>query len=131
MDEAGKKRILDLHELAAIRNEVYENSNIYKAKMKAFSDKHFRRREFHVNQKVWLYNSRLRLFPGKLKLWWDGPFIVVEIFHCGAVLLCDPKIGQQFKVNRKRLKLYLENEALQLPVEIGLKEPGHSVDDPM
>ena len=38
MDEAGKKRILDLHELAEIRNEAYENSSIYKAKMKAFHD---------------------------------------------------------------------------------------------
>ena len=131
MDEAGKKRILDLHELAETRNEAYENSNIYKAKMKAFHDKHLRRREFHVNQKVWLYNCRLRLFPGKLKSRWDGPYIVVEIFDCGVVLLCDPKTGQQFKVNGQRLKPYLENEALQPPVEIGLKEPGHSVDDPM
>ena len=99
--------------------------------MKAFHDKHLRRREFHVNQKVWLYNSRLRLFPGKLKSRWDGPYIVVEIFDCGVVLLCDPKTGHQFKVNGQRLKPYLENEALQTPVEIGLKEPGHSVDDPM
>ena len=72
MDEAGKKRILDLHELTDIRNEAYENSNIYQAKMKAFHDKHLRRREFQVNQKVWLHNSRLRLFPGKLKSRWDG-----------------------------------------------------------
>ena len=51
--------------------------------------------------------------------------------YCGAVLLNDPKTGQQFKVNGQRLKPYLENEALQPPVEIGLKELGHSVDDPM
>ena len=55
---------------------------------------------------------------------------MVEIFHCGAVLLCDPKTSQKFKVNGQRLKPYLENEALQPPVEIGLKELGHSVDDP-
>ena len=42
MDDARKKRILDLHELNEIRNEAYENSNIYKAKMKAFHDKHLR-----------------------------------------------------------------------------------------
>ena len=83
--------------------------------MKAFHDKHLRRREFHVSQKVWFYNSRLRLFPGKLKSQWDGPYIVVEIFHSSAVLLCDRKTCQQFKVNGQRLKPYLENEALQPP----------------
>ena len=98
--------------------------------MKAFHDKHLRQREFQVNQKVWLYISRLRLFPRKLKSRWDGPYIVV-LFYCAAILLCDPKTGQQFKVNEQRLKPYLENEALQPPVEIGLKEPGNSVDDPM
>ena len=97
----------------------------------AFHDKHLRQREFYVNQTVWLYNSRLRIFPGKPKSRWDGPYIVVEIFHFGAVLLCDPKTGQQFRVNRQRLKPYLENEALHPLVEIGLKEPGHSVDDLM
>ena len=131
IDDAGKKRILDLHELNEIRNEAYENSNIYKAKMKAFHDKHHRRRKIYANQKVWLYNSKLRLFPGKLKSQWDGPYIVIEIFHCGVVLLCDPKTGQQFKVNGKRLKPYLKNEGLQPLVEIGLKELGHSVDDPL
>ena len=56
---------------------------------------------------------------------------MVKIFHYGAVLLCDPKTGRQFKVNGHRLKPYLENEALQPPVEIGLKQPGHSLDNPM
>ena len=109
MDEAGKKRILDLHELTKIRNEAYKSSNIYTKKMKAFHDKHLRWREFHVNKKVWLYNSRLRLFPCKFKSRWDGPYTVVEIFHCGALLLCYPKRGQQFKVNGQRLKPYLKN----------------------
>ena len=57
MEEARKKRILDLHELNEIRNEAYENSPIYKAKMKAFHDKNLRIRELYVHQKVWLYNS--------------------------------------------------------------------------
>ena len=34
-------------------------------------------------------------------------------------------------MNGQRLKPYLENEALQPPVKIGLMESGHSVDDPM
>ena len=52
MDDAGKKRILDWHELNEIINEAYKNSSIYKAKMKAFHDKHLRRREFYAIKKV-------------------------------------------------------------------------------
>ena len=65
MEEARKKRILDLRELNEIRNEAYENSHINKATIKAFHDKNLRRREFYMHQKVWLYNSRLKLFPSK------------------------------------------------------------------
>ena len=67
LDAAGKKRLLQMHELQELRNEAYKNSLIYKAKMKHFHDKNLNRRDFQVDQKVWLYNSRLKLFPGKLK----------------------------------------------------------------
>ena len=43
MEEARKKRILDLHELNEIRNEAYENSRFYNAKMKAFHEKNLSR----------------------------------------------------------------------------------------
>ena len=33
--------------------------------------------------KVLLYNSRLHLFAGKLKLKWNGPFVVTNV-HCCA-----------------------------------------------
>ena len=46
---------------------AYENIEIYKEKTKVFHDRNIRRRTFHVNEKVWLYNSRLKLFPGKLR----------------------------------------------------------------
>ena len=110
MEEARKKRILDLHELNEIRNEAYEKSQISKAKMKAFHDNNLRRREFYAHQKFWLYNSRLKLFPGKFKSRWDDPFIIVEIFDCGAIFISSPKTGQKMKVNGQWLKPYVENE---------------------
>ena len=36
MDKAGKQRKLDLQELEEIRNEAYENSRIYKEKIRLF-----------------------------------------------------------------------------------------------
>ena len=69
-----------------------------------------KRRTFHINEKVWLYNSRLKLFPSKLHSRWDGPYVVVESFDNGSVLISDPKSSKQFKVNGHHLKPYLTAE---------------------
>ncbi|MBE2321320.1 hypothetical protein DVA67_035725, partial [Solirubrobacter sp. CPCC 204708] len=103
IDEAGLHRKLQISELEEIRNEAYENSKIYKEKMKEFHDGHINRKSFVPNQKVWLFNSKLRLFPGKLRSRWDGPFVVVKVFSHGAVEIKNPKNGAQFTVNGQRL----------------------------
>ena len=64
---AGEKQMLQLSELDEFRNEAYENARIYKEKIKAWHDKHIMRKEFEAGQRVLLFNSRLKLFPGKLK----------------------------------------------------------------
>ena len=64
---AREKRMLQLSELDEFRNEAYENARIYKEKTKAWHDKHIARKEFEAGQQVLLFNSRLKLFPGKLK----------------------------------------------------------------
>ena len=108
MKNASSHRKLQLSELEELRNEAYESSKIYKARTKAYHDKFINRKSFEPNQKVWLYNSRLRLFPGKLRSRWDGPFVVTQVFSHGAVELKDPKQGNVFKVNGQRLKPYIE-----------------------
>ena len=52
LDQAGKERLLQLQELQELRNESYQNAEIYKAKNKAFHDKHINRKTFHVHDKV-------------------------------------------------------------------------------
>ncbi|CAA7400912.1 unnamed protein product [Spirodela intermedia] len=78
--------------------------------MKNFHNKALRKRNLHENQKVWLYNSHLKLFPGKLKSRWNCPYVITEIFDSGAVLIIDPKTRHDFKVNGQQLKPYLEVE---------------------
>ena len=82
---AGKKRLLQLNELDEFHNEAYENARIYKENTKAWHDKHIMRREFESGQQVLLFNSRMQLFPGKLKSKWSGPFTVVQVFPYGGV----------------------------------------------
>jgi len=40
---------------------------------------------------VLLINSRLKLFPGKLKSKWSGPYVVKEVKPYGAIELEEPK----------------------------------------
>ena len=85
IDAAGMHRKLQLNEVEEIRNEAYENARIYKEKTKAFHDKMIWGKTFSIGQKVLLFNSRLRLFPGKLRSKWIGPFVVTNVFPYGAV----------------------------------------------
>jgi hypothetical protein len=50
--------------LEDIQNDYYENARIYKEKTKSFHDRMITRKEFHVGDKILLYHSRLKLFPG-------------------------------------------------------------------
>ena len=87
----GMKRNLQLNELEEWRRQAYENMKIYKERTKAYHDMHIRhQKEFKKGDRVLLFNSRLRLFPGKLKSRWSGPFIIKNVFPHGAVELEHP-----------------------------------------
>jgi hypothetical protein len=107
MQAADSHRKLQLTELEELRNDAYDSSKIYKEKTKAFHDQHIRPKTFELDQKVWLFNSKLRHFLGKLCSRWDGPFIVTLVSPNGAVELQDPRDGNIFKVNGQRLKPYI------------------------
>ena len=108
---AGEKRLLQLSELDEFRNEAYENARIYKEKTKAWHDKHITRKEFTAGKQVLLFNSRLKLFPGKLKSRWSGPFTVTKVFSHGGAEVSHPEKGT-FTVATQRLKPYYGGEFL-------------------
>ena len=64
---AREKRLLQLNELEELINEAYDNARIYKDKTKKWHDQKIMRKEFKVGELVLLYNSKLKLFSGKLK----------------------------------------------------------------
>ena len=103
---AKEERLLQLNELKELRNEAYDNARIDKDKTKKCHDQNILRREFKAGDQVLLFNSRLKLFPGKLKSKWSGPYIVVASITFGAVTLKTSN-GEEFKVNDQRLKQYL------------------------
>ena len=103
---AKEERLLQLNELEELRNEAYDNARIYKDKTKEWHDQKIMRKEFKAGEQVLLYNSRLKLFPGKLKSRWSGPYTVVTSTPFGAVIL-KTNSGCEFKVNGQILKQYL------------------------
>lgn len=106
LKEAGERRLVQVNELDEFRLLAYENAKIYKEKTKKWHDKKIVLREFAPGQLVLLYNSRLRLFPGKLKSRWSGPFKVKRVFLHGAVEVENQVTKNIFTVNGQRLKLY-------------------------
>ena len=93
----------------------------------AFHDRHIRPKTFEPDQKVWLFNSKLWFFLGKLRSRWDGPFIVISASPHGAVELQDPRDGNIFKVNGQRLKPCIQNLQPGTNVEsVKLTDPVYS-----
>jgi hypothetical protein len=119
---AGERRILDLHELEEMRLHAYENAKIYKERTKRTHDERIMRRDFKEGDLVLLFNSRLRLFPGKLKSRWSGPFVVKKVYPFGAVDICG-KNGEPFKVNGQRLKIYVASQSHGDRIEMHLSDP--------
>ncbi|GJU98841.1 reverse transcriptase domain-containing protein [Tanacetum coccineum] len=99
---AGDHRKLQLNEL---RDQAYENSLIYKERTKKIHDSKIKNRIFNVGDQVLLFTSRLKIFLGKLKTRWSGPFTITEVFPYGTAKLSHSD-GSNFKVNCHRLKHY-------------------------
>nr|GFB76358.1 reverse transcriptase domain-containing protein [Tanacetum cinerariifolium] len=102
---AGDHRKLQLNQLNELHDQAYENSLIYKERTKKLPDDKIKNRIFNVGDQVLLFNSRLKIFSGKLKSRWSGPFTISEIYPYGTTKLIHPD-GCNFKVNCHRLKHY-------------------------
>ncbi|KAL4369653.1 hypothetical protein GQ457_05G021940 [Hibiscus cannabinus] len=107
LETAGQKRLLDINELEEIRHAAYDNAKIYKEKTKKWHDRKILPKDYQPGQQVLLFNSRLKLFPGKLKSRWSGPFIITHVSPHGAITIKSPQDDNEFKVNGQRLKLYM------------------------
>nr|GEW05754.1 reverse transcriptase domain-containing protein [Tanacetum cinerariifolium] len=70
---------------------------------KKLHDSKIKNRIFNVGDQVLLFNSRLKIFSGKLKTRWSGPFTITQVFPYGTLELSQPN-GPNFKVNGHRVK---------------------------
>ncbi|RVW91318.1 Retrovirus-related Pol polyprotein from transposon 297 [Vitis vinifera] len=106
--KAGEKRFLDLNEMEELRNNAYINSKVAKQRMKKWHDQLISNKEFQEGQKVLMYDTRLHIFPGKLKSRWIGPFVIHRVCSNGVVELLNSNGKDSFRVNGYRLKPFME-----------------------
>nr|GEV05836.1 reverse transcriptase domain-containing protein [Tanacetum cinerariifolium] len=64
---AGDHRKVQINELNELCDQAYKNSLIYKEKAKRLHDSKIKNCVFNIDDRVILFNSRLKIFSGKLK----------------------------------------------------------------
>nr|XP_033511668.1 uncharacterized protein LOC117276425 [Nicotiana tomentosiformis] len=99
IEEAGTSRVTELHQLHEFCYQIFESARIYKEGMKMMHDKNIIEQNSKPRDMVLLYNSRFRLFPGKLELRWSETFRVIETHPTRAVEITSEDGARKFKVN--------------------------------
>ncbi|RVW71842.1 Retrovirus-related Pol polyprotein from transposon 17.6 [Vitis vinifera] len=112
---AGEKRYLDLNEMEELRNNAYINSKVAKQRMKKWHDQLISNKEFQEGQRVLLYDTRLHIFPGKLKSRWKK-FQEIE----------RKKIGSKSSKNRAKTELCEISQPKENFCEMSILLPNHS-----
>ena len=97
----------------------------YKEKMKTFHDRMILRKELSVGQKVLIFHFKLKLFSGKLRSCWVGPFVVTNAFSYGAVEIWSPTSDKVCKVNGHRLKPFYEGFSVNIVEDVALESPNY------
>nr|GEZ14309.1 reverse transcriptase domain-containing protein [Tanacetum cinerariifolium] len=103
---AGDHRKLQLNELNELRDQAYENYLIYEETTKKIHDFKIKNRIFNVGDRVFLFNSRLKIFLGKLKTRWSGPFTITKVFPYGTCCQRQGKISQRDEMPQNVIQVY-------------------------
>ena len=115
--EATDLRLEQINEMDEFHLKPYERADLYKERMKKYHDQRITQREFTKGDLVLLFNSRLKLFSGKLRSKWSGPFKISQVYSSGVVEL-ENEYGSVFKVNGQRIKLYIGPKDLIKSVDV-------------
>ena len=66
------------------------------------------------NELMLICNTRLKLLPWRLKLWWSSSFFMVKVFPHGTMTIGDLVLKSTYKVNGQWLKLHLTEEGMSV-----------------
>ena len=107
LDEAQKQRILQINELDEIRQDALQRMMLIQNQRKTWHDKFIKQKQFNTGYWELLFNSRFKIFKGKLTTYWMGPYEVVTTFDNGSVKIKTIDGSEiSFVVNGHRIRLY-------------------------
>ncbi|XP_047942926.1 uncharacterized protein LOC125189727 [Salvia hispanica] len=116
-----EERKLQLQELEELRLEAFDSTIWYKEKTKLWHDRNLRVKELRVGQKVLLFQSRLKLMPGKLKSKWIGLYTIVGLRANGAVEIQGSAPNSvPFLINGHQVKVFRDSLELHVVEEVPL-----------
>ncbi|RDY13055.1 Retrovirus-related Pol polyprotein, partial [Mucuna pruriens] len=125
-DQAVEQRRFQLQELDELRLEAYENSRIYKQKVKKFHDQKILRKDFHVGQKVLVFNSRLKLIADGTDILLSLTYFPMVEYNCKMSIAATPfrsmgirsshSLKVQHQLQRLKTSLSVKKEVTKLLV---------------
>ena len=65
-----------------------------------------------------LYNSHLRFFAGKLLSKWEGPYVIEEVYHSGAIKINNFEGTSSRVVNGQRIKHYISGNPINVETNV-------------
>ena len=80
LDEAHKQRILQINELDEIRQDALCRTMLIQNQRNTWHDKFIKQKKFNTGDWALLFDSRFKIFKGKLTTRWMGPYEVVTAF---------------------------------------------------
>ncbi|XP_076957178.1 uncharacterized protein LOC143632580 [Bidens hawaiensis] len=111
LSTAGIHRVHQIHELEELRDHAYAHSYNYKLKTKELHDRKLRSdKQFMCGGSIFLFNSRPKLHPRKLRSRWYRSYTVKEVFPYEEIEIED-KNGEKESME--------EGEVLCLTVSLG------------
>ncbi|XP_015158557.1 uncharacterized protein [Solanum tuberosum] len=90
-DIASTGRVHQILELDEFCLKAYKSLVLYKENVKLWHDAKILIREFQVGESVLFFNSRLKLFPGKVKSWLTCLHTVTHVYGNGTIEIEDAK----------------------------------------
>ena len=114
----GKRGYFDISSLDEWRTQDYENAKLFKEKVKRWHDKRIQKHEIRVGEYLLLYNSHSRFFVGKLLSKWEGPYVIEEVYHSGAIKINNFEGTNPRVVNSQRIKHYISGNHINVETNI-------------
>ena len=65
-----------------------------------------------------LFKSGLRFFAGKLLSKWEGPYVIEEVYHSGAIKINNFEGTNPKVVNGQRIKHYISRNPINVETNV-------------